>query len=240
MLKAFTVLCLSVLSLAAEEAKRPIWVAAVGDPPVAKLKVVEEYGFRGYKPEEIDPKLQFPRQWSLSAGGASESLELKLNHPAIRLDLPASATSLELGLEGEATLNHFQLTSRPTLIVIYNPASDKSWRKGVEALAIPLEDRSGSALETTLLNLAPVSLHYLGSSGKPATLASHKWIPAKVPREKGSQVASLPILAKVEKREARLVVTDYRGVSSWKPVTVITPVFNAARPRLRSSVLYLQ
>lgn len=236
----FLFLILAAPSSIAEEKLRSIWAVAVGEPPVAKLKVVEEYGFRGYRPEELESDLLFPTNWSLTGGGASQDFVLKLNHPATRLEVPLGASSVQLGCAEHPNLTSVSLPEEPALIVIFNPTPKESWKSGTRVMVIPLQRRGGTVLETTLVNLASVPLHYLSAAGKPTALTPLKTIRTRVPQDSSTGVSSLPLLAKTKSHEARLVVTEFRGSSDWNPVTLVTPVFNAARPRLRSLVLYLQ
>lgn len=236
----FCLVATASLSLAEKEAVRTLWAVAVGDPPVAKLKVVEEYGFRGYKPEEISDDLIFPSDWSVTGGGGRRDFTLRLNHPAERLEIPVGSTSVQLGFEDNPQLASLTLPEEAALIVIFKPNPKDSWKDGARAMVVPLGQRAGSGLETTLVNLAAVPLQYLNKAGKPTPLPPLQWTQARVPQESASGVSSLPLLAQAASREARLVVTEYRGSSPWKPVTLVTPVPNAARPRLRSLVLYLK
>lgn len=239
-MKILFYLLVTASSLLASEKGRSVWAVAVGDPPVAKLKVVEEYGFRGYKPEEISRDLIFPSEWALSGSGGRHDFTLKLNHPATHLELPLGATSLQLGFSEQPQLASVTLPEEPALIVIFKPDPEDSWKDGARAMVIPLSQRAGSGLETTLVNLASVPLQYLTQAGKPSPLPPLKWTQARVPQEGARGVSSLPLLARAAAQEARLVVTEYRGSSRWNPVTLVTPVLNAARPRLRSLVLYLR
>lgn len=226
-------------SLTADEDKRPVWIAAVGEPPIAKLRVVEEYGFRGYKPDKIPESQVFPQEWNLAGEKTDEKFKLKLNHPARRLDLPLSLTSFQLEAGGEASLPSLELGDKPSLVVLFNKNDSGEWKKGLSSLSVPLTRKSGQTSRTTLVNLTPVPIRYLKDDGQAGTLAPGRSASVRIPLSKQTKTAALPVLTRVKSKDVRLTVTDYHGSSSWLPVTIVRPATNSARPRLQGTVIYL-
>jgi hypothetical protein len=82
---------------------RELIVAAVGEIPVPKMKVTEVMGRRGYEADETSTKQWFPKEWTVTAGGATTRLQLALNVEPAAMALPASATELALSCGGEST-----------------------------------------------------------------------------------------------------------------------------------------
>lgn len=226
-------------SLVAEEEKRPVWIAAVGEPPVARLRVVEEFGFRGYKPDEIPERQLFPQDWSLAGENASEDFKLKLNHPARRLDLPRALRSCQLETGDKASLLSLKLSENPSLYILFNKDDTGEWKKGLSSLPVSLTRKSGQFARTTLVNLTPVPISYLKDDGKGGSLAPGQSLPVRIPQSAKTKTPSLPIVTQVGSKDVRLVVTDYHGSSSWLPVTIVRPASNTARPRLQGTVIYL-
>lgn len=241
---AIITLALFANELRADEPKpKELLVAAVGDIPVPRLKVVEEFGFRGYKRDEDSSPLVFPAEWMIEGADLERSLALKLNREPLKLAIKSSNGVIGIkpgGEDAEPKPMTAGTTKELEMLVLFNRVPDKPWIENFGTSMAPCVTLNPDRPMAVLLNLSGATLQFMDAEKKTRELAPGKKAvaPILVNRESGASKLALVAHANGKPYDLSLYSIGFSG--KYCPVVVVYTAINSAKSRRPLKVAVLQ
>lgn len=251
-MKSRSYLVLSLLACqlagAAESgASRQLIIAAVGEIPVPRLRVVEAMGRRGYEEDEKSTHLFFPNDWKLQIAGASTDLVLNMNLEPAGVSVPAGEVEIAIRPTAAKPGNTPPKTKilpatssvTPMIMVVFNREPQKEWNDSYSSVFV-----TGSLLDpakpaATVLNLSGATLMFTGQDQQKHALAPGQSAVAPIFVNKERTITMLPLSATDGTKTLNLDVCpiDTRGL--YCPLVVVFPSIPEARQTrpLRVSII---
>ena len=240
-----SMLGLQLLGAAENVPSRQLIVAAVGEIPVPRLRVVEAMGRRGYEGDETSTHQFFPNDWKIEVAGTSTDLALSMNLEPAGITIPNGELQIAIHpAKGDNTPPKPKTlaaatTGEPTIMVLFNREPQKSWSEGYDSLFVgctPLDTAKPAAV---VLNLSGATIMVTGQDQQQHPLAPGLSTVAPVFVNKEGTITMLPLSATDGTKTLNLDVCPIETRAPYCPLVVVYPSISTgrqARP-LRVSVI---
>ncbi|RYD26529.1 MAG: hypothetical protein EOP87_22615 [Verrucomicrobiaceae bacterium] len=216
---------------------RPLIVAAVGEIPVARLKMTEVMGRTGYEADESSTPLLFPQTWEFKAGAVTSKVEIGLNLEPAVIEIPRNHEGISLKpFESNPPTSQVKPkpvpaagVEGPTMLIIHNRNPDKPWLDGFSSVFTTCQPMNPAKPSAVIINLSGATLSYTGSDRTAHRISPGASAVAPIFIHQERSIRMLPLTAAAGGKTYPLDVCPIDTSGNYSPVVVVYPSITQPR-----------